>query len=87
MDFLHPFARFEILPLTEDGDGCQEAELGVVHLHFDHATAEAKQGLGPEAGLLVVLFGERVVVGENDRVRLRIVSVIVTRCVIDFDLN
>ena len=73
LDFFHPFALFEIFPLTEDSDGRQKAKFRVVHLHFNHAPTKAKESFGPEAGLFVIFFREGMVVGENDRLSLWII--------------
>ena len=73
LDFLHPFALFEILSLTKNGNSCQEAKFSIVHFHFNHATAEPKQGLGFQTRCLVVFFWKRMVIGENDGICLWII--------------
>ena len=73
LNFFDPLGLAEILPLAEDRDGREEAVLGVVHLHLGHPATELEESLVIEAGLLVVVAGERVVGGEDDAVALNVV--------------
>ena len=82
MNLFHSFARFEIFPLAENGNGGQEAKFGIVHFHLDHASAKSEESLKPETGLLVVLFSERMVIGKDDGLCLRIVPEIEKKVVV-----
>ena len=71
--FFYPLARFEIFPLTENGDGSQEAKFGIVYLHFDHAATKTKQCLRSKTSLFIILFSKGMVVGKDDGLGLRII--------------
>jgi len=76
LDLLHFACLHQARPLGEDDDGGEEGVFCVVDFHVAHLLAEPEERLGriTDAGHVVRVARVRQIVGENDAVRVGVVS-------------